>query len=88
MRTIDDFSNILNMPEHESVMKERAKLFRKGESMQLRIFDFMAVVQNPGVFPQKECIRVLKEMVDFEMEMHEYFKQIRSYMSERMIKDE
>ena len=88
MRQIANIHEILNIPEHESEIKERATLFRKGESMKLRIFDFMAIVQNPGVFPQRECIRVLEEMIQFEEEMHEYFKQLRAYMSGRMIEDE
>lgn len=88
MRTIDNFDDILIIPESESEIKERAILFRRGESMKLRIFDFMAIVQNPGRFTQKEAIRVLEEMNEFENKTHEYFKELRTYMSERMIEDE
>ena len=88
MRTIHNMSDILNIPEHETAMKKRAVLFRKGESMKLRIFDFMAIVQNPGVFTENERLGVLEEMVEFEEEMHDYFIELSNYMSGRMIDDE
>lgn len=88
MRHKIEIDKILNMPEHETTAKQRALMFRNGEEMQLRIFDFMAIVQNPGQFTDSDCIRVLNEMVEFETEMHDYFKQLREYMLEWRIQDE
>lgn len=88
MRNNININEILNLPETETEIKHRAQLFRKGESMKLRIFDFMAIVQNPGIFTKEECIRVLQEMKEFEDETHKYFKQLLEYMQERLIEDE
>jgi len=88
MRDINNFNQILNLPETESEIKNRSELFRKGEEFKLRMFDFMGIVQNPGYFTRNECKRVLQEMNEFERELDKYFKKLRKYMSGRMFKDE
>jgi len=85
MRHKVDIDGILKNLDSELNAKERALLFRRGEDLQLLLFDIMAVVQIPMKFTKDDAIYILNTMVDYDLELKKYFQKLREYVNGEMI---